>query len=76
MTERFAHNMASYPNGPCDYPSFAVACQRRRSRTQFRLSDGVSGSYLFSNGFVGHFLVHEPAKSYAKWHILQLHWVA
>jgi hypothetical protein len=33
-------------------------------------------SYLFSNGFVGHFLVHEPAKSYAKWHILQLHWVA
>ena len=28
MTERFAHNMASYPNGPCDYPSFAVACQK------------------------------------------------
>jgi len=33
MTERFAHNMASYPNGPCDYPSFAVACQRRWSRS-------------------------------------------
>src|ERR1700676_5774362 len=34
MTERFTYNMAAYPNGPCDYPSFAVACQRRWSRVQ------------------------------------------
>jgi len=27
MTERFTHNMA-YPNGPCDYPSFAVALSK------------------------------------------------
>jgi hypothetical protein len=32
MTQRFAHNMAPYPNGPCDYPPFAVACQRGWSR--------------------------------------------
>src|SRR5579862_6525048 len=32
MKERFAHNMA-YPDGPCDYPSFALACQRRWSRS-------------------------------------------